>query len=173
MDERNWTDRPLPVGDSITGPGCRVTRVDPGRLSLVSGDLAAALDRLAPGADMVGFGGVPGTPAFGLRIGRDSALLVNASAADDLTGWQDGGFALSPAGGGYARFDMCGPAAWQVLAHGLSAAAPFGSPSAAVLFCGMGALVSGLPEGLALWVPFGHVTACSTFLSRVLDAPFA
>jgi hypothetical protein len=166
MDERDWTDRPLAEGARLSGPGCSVTRVGPGVLHAVSGDLEAALAALAPGAAMLGFGETPGTADFALRVGRDHALLVTGSAIDAPAGWDARGFALSAAGGAYARLDLVGPAARDLLASGLASAPPWGSPSASVQAFGARALVSGRPEGLTLWVERGALTACNGLLSR-------
>lgn len=165
MDERDWTDRPLEIGARIETPDCTVTRREVGELSLISGDLRAALAVLAPQAALLGFGETPEGPDFALRIGRDQALLVTNAALPVAAGWHAGGFALSPAGQGLARLDLTGPGAADLLAHGLAAPAPWTSPSAAILFCGHRVLVSGLPDGLSLWVEQGRLTSCCSFLA--------
>lgn len=169
MDERNWTDRPLAMGDSIDTPGCVVTRIEPGFLHLVSGNLEAALGRLAPGAARLGFAEIPDTPDFALRIGRDQALLVTSIDLDAAPGWHEPGFALSAAGGSYAHLALVGPSAAHLLAQGLAAPPPWRSPSTAVQFCGVRALVSGVPGGLTLWLERGHLTYCTGILRRYAE----
>lgn len=165
MDERIWTDRPLQVGAQMDVAGCRVTRAPFGVQTLISGDLTAALERLAPAAPLLGFGQAPDGPDFALRIGRDQALLVTAEPVPVAAGWHGAGFAVSPAGAAYAPLCLRGAGAADLLAHGLNSAPPWASPSAATLFCGHPALVSGVPDGLVLWVEQGALTAVRTFLS--------
>lgn len=171
MDERRWTDRPLAPGESIETPGCVVTRREPGVLNLVSGNLDAALGILAPNAARLGFAETPGTSDFALRIGRDHALLVTSKAPRLAPGWHEQGFSLSAAGDFYACLTLVGPSAPDLLAHGLAAPPPWGSPSAAVQFCGVRSFVSGVPGGLALWLEAGFLTYCSSFLARCTQEP--
>lgn len=169
MDERVWTDRPLDVGGTLHAPDCVVTRGAPGALSLISGDLSAALAALSLQAELLGFAAVPDSPTYALRIGRDHALLVTPEPPQADMGWHAQGFALSDAGGAYARLDLQGPGAMDLLAHGLAAPAPEGSPSAALQFCGARVLVSGLPDGLSLWVDSARLTACCSFLATCVQ----
>jgi len=170
VDERIWTDRPLEVGAQIASDDCTVTRVAPGHLTLISGDLRAALALLAPKAALLGFGARPDGPDLALRIGRDHALLSTDAPIATAPGWQPGGFAIGPAGDGFACFRLSGTGAAERLVHGLAAAPPWGSPSAAVQVCGVRALVSGAEDGLVLWVEHGLATYISTFLRHSLQA---
>ncbi|MDJ0822854.1 MAG: hypothetical protein QNJ09_13725 [Paracoccaceae bacterium] len=169
MDERIWTDRPLAVGTTIELPGCRVTRVEVGCQSLLSGDLQAGLDILAPDAEMLGFADTPGTADHAIRIARDQALLVTAKPMESQPGWHPQGFALSPAGGRYACLSLIGPNAAELLAHGLTSAPPWDSPSAAVNFAGVPALVTGTSNGLTLWVESAYLTYVTSFMAQIAE----
>lgn len=169
MDERDWTDRPLAEGETLEAPGVSVTRVVPGVQTLVSGDLEAAIGVLAPGARMLGFADVPDSPDLVLRIARDRALLVTALPVPRTPGWQSEGFALSAAGGLYACLSLRGPGAEALLSQALTGPAPHGSPSAALRFAGTTALVTGLADGLSLWVEQGHLALVTGVLRQAGD----
>lgn len=104
--------------------------------TLLSGDLAAAIATLAPGAPEVGLWGLASQEPLWLRIARDRALLVSAAPLDLAPGWRDG-FVATPCDDGYAVIELAGAAMPDVLAEGISAALAAGSRSAAVLFAGV------------------------------------
>ncbi len=167
MEERDWTDRPLAWDAVIATPTCRVTRQQSGYQSLVSGDLAAGLTVLAPGAAMIGFAETPAGADYAIRIARDRALLVTQSPPAREAGWQAEGVALSPAGECYACLALSGTGAMALLAQGLTSAPPTGSPSAALRFAGLTVLVTGAPHGCLLWVDPASLSYVTGFLSRL------
>jgi hypothetical protein len=164
MDERTWTDRPLAEGASLDLCTTRVTREEVAFVSLVSGDLDAALSALCPAAPMLGLG--EGTQAgdYAIRIARDHAALVTRAAPDLRPGWHDAGFALSRADDRFACLALRGAGAREVLARGLASPLPHASPSAALRFAGRTALLTGAEDGLRLWVERGDLTFVTSFL---------
>lgn len=169
MDDRIWTDRPLDPGASIDAAGARITRMQTGAQYLISGDLDAAVDALAPGAARLGFAQVADTDDIAIRIARDRALLVTATPVARNGGWQAEGFALSPAGGLYAALALQGEGAEGLVAQMLSAPTPHGSPSAMVHVLGLRVLVTGRTDGLTLWVERGHLAFVTEFLRQAAD----
>ncbi|MEM6739899.1 MAG: hypothetical protein AAF646_07260 [Pseudomonadota bacterium] len=163
MDERAWIDEALTVGAGIEIGACRVTRQRPHHAAFISGDLDAAVARLAPGANAVGLCDFPRSDAYAIRISRDQALLVTASPLEPSAGWH-GSFALSPADDRFITLGVTGPGARGVLAQGTSADLGQGSPSAAIFFCGGHALLIGAENGYTLWIEAAYRYAVTTFL---------
>lgn len=159
MDERDWTDRPLPEGGTLDLPGCRIAREAVAHVSLVTGDLDAALAVLAPGAPMLGLAEGAAGADYAIRVARDHAVLVTAAPPGRPSGWQGEGFALSRADDRYARLSLTGPEAPHWLAHGLASPLPAASPSAAIRFAGRTVLLTGVPGGFALWADPADLTA--------------
>lgn len=164
MDERNWTDRPLGLGEALELEACRVERHAVPFLSLVSGDLDAALAAIAPGARLIGLGERPGDDTFGIRIARDHAALVTTGAPEIGDGWHDGGFALSRADDRFALLSLTGTGAATRLATGLASPLPERSPSAAIRFAGRTVMLTGCDGGFGLWVELGELTYVTGFL---------
>lgn len=169
MDERIWTDRALAMGEGIDVPGARITRETTGAQSLISGNLDAAIAALAPRAAMLGYAETPAGPDAAIRIARDRALLVTEAPVTRAAGWQEEGFALSHAAEMYACLSLRGPGAGEVLAQALASPAPIGSASAMVHAMGLRALVTGLSDGLALWVEQAHLPFVTSFFRQAGD----
>src|SRR6185312_16787256 len=100
--------------------------------TLISGDLEAAVTALAPGAPMLGLYGLAPAHAHGLRIGKQSALLVTPAPLATPDGWRDGWCATS-VDDGSAALEVSGDDAAPALMQATSADLASGSPSAAVL----------------------------------------
>lgn len=159
MPERDWTDRPLTCGETILASGLTITRAPVEDACLVSGDLIAALEVLAPTAALVGLLDLR-QASDGIQIARDRALLIGVAGT---AGWQNG-FACSPATGLYSRFDLSGPALADALSEGTSADLSSGSPSAAVLFAGLTCLLTRRGDAAELWVETAFTTYMTSWL---------
>lgn len=108
---------------------------------LVSGDLAAAATALAPEAPMVGLWGIADTPTFFLRMARDRALLVSPQPFTIRPAWRAEGFAASPADDAFTVLEIAGADLAMVVAEATGADLSAGSPSAAIRFGGVDALL--------------------------------
>ncbi|WP_224814258.1 hypothetical protein [Hasllibacter sp. MH4015] len=160
MRERDWTNRPLAVGQRIEAAGLVAERAAPEQACLVSGDLEAAIAALCAGAPFVGLDQDRPERAA-IRIARDRVMLVGCEAGAE---WRDG-YAISPATGLYARFDLSGPGVAAALAEGTSADLEAGSPSAAVLFAGLVCLLTRRGETAELWVEAAQATYMTSWLA--------
>ncbi|MEM7723623.1 MAG: hypothetical protein AAF376_14810 [Pseudomonadota bacterium] len=146
MDERVWTDRPLGIGERIEGADLVVTRDEPGHLTLISGDVEAAVADLAPGAPILGLGQIADHRPTAIRIARDRGLLVTDRPVARFATY-DNGIAASPADGLYACLTVTGPRASALLAEATAVDVAAGSPSAAITAMGCSVLLTGVPNG--------------------------
>lgn len=170
MDERLWTDRALEVGGAWAVPGCRIARPPARCQTLISGDLPAALAALSVEGPCLGFAEAPAGADHAICIGQDQALVITQARPTLSAGWHAPGFALTEAGGAFQALSLTGPDAFDVLAHGLAAPPPAGSPSAALLFAGVRALVTGDADALSLWVQSADLPYVTSFLARSLPS---
>ncbi|MEL7429571.1 MAG: hypothetical protein AAFN43_06190 [Pseudomonadota bacterium] len=134
--EREWTDRPLGEGETLDLGHAQITRMDAGCLTLISGEFEKAIGK----ARVVGLGGECGRGNHAIRIAHDSVLLVTASPPKLKPGWHDKGYAVSPASGKHALFEISGEGAETIMAQG--ATVLDGSPSAMTRFAGLNALIT-------------------------------
>ena len=140
MDERDWTDEPLAVGDTIHCVEAEVTRLADLPMWLITGDLSGLSngDGGAPApaglADPIDLG------AFSIRIGRDRWLAGGEKIWADVDP-QSGDWAASRADGLYSILQIAGPHADQLIAHGSAADVTTPSPSVAVRFTGLTSLL--------------------------------
>ncbi|MEO3385420.1 hypothetical protein [Mesorhizobium sp. CAU 1741] len=107
---------------------------------LISGDLDKAAAAIAPSAREVGLWGLAEGTQTWVRFARDRALLVSTASLEIAPGWRDG-YVATPCDDGYAVIDLSGPALPEVVAEATSADLEAGSPSAAILFAGVTALL--------------------------------
>ncbi|MEM8848628.1 MAG: hypothetical protein AAGE03_01200 [Pseudomonadota bacterium] len=171
MDERDWTDRALTAGETLVLGDCTIGLDPPRAATLVSGNVAAALDMLTSDVPILGLAEQSAGPAFALRIARDQVLLITNKPLSAGEGWYGPGFALSRADDRFQAFQINGPGARDILAQGTSAPINVGSPSAAILFGGVFALLSGTKTGYLLWIERGWTAYLTSFLrmARPLD----
>ena len=134
-----WTPAPDWIAP-LAGEGFAARRVRGLGQTLVSGDLAAGVAALAPGARTIGLWHVAGEDGCAVRVSRDRSLLVTPSPLGLAPGWRDG-FAATPCDDGYAVVEVSGAALPEIVAEAVSADLDAGSPSAAVQFAGIPALV--------------------------------
>jgi len=151
MREMEW---PAPRGGAeflVERPRLAARRLGGLGQTLISGDLEAAVAALAPGAPMLGLYAIAPDGAHGLRIGGTSALLVTPAPLAALDGWCDGWCATS-VDDGWAAVEVSGEDAPQAVMQATSADLGSGSPSAAVLFFGLQALLARTPPGFRVHI---------------------
>jgi hypothetical protein len=134
--------------------------------TLISGDLDAAVDGLAPGAPMLGLYALAPESAHALRIGRSSALLVTPAPVAVMDGWRDGWCATS-VDDAWAAVEVSGADAPQALMQTTSADFAAGSPSAAVLVFGLRGLLARTSSGFRVHVDAPWLETLLTWLDGV------
>lgn len=163
MRETDWTPARGAKGALIARPGLTARARSRIGQTLISGDLAAALAELAPGAPFVGlYGPAPGW-AYALRIAPDKALLVTPAAIRADEGWREG-WAATPVDDGWVALDVRGAQAPLVLMQATAADLWAGSPSAALLFAGLRCLLARTQAGFRLHVERPWLEALLTWL---------
>jgi hypothetical protein len=163
MRETRWPPARGRAGTLIDRPRLQARALDGLGQTLVSGDLDAAVGTLAPGAPILGLHALAPEGAHALRIGRASALLVTPAprigrseerpSFDGLAadGWRDGWCATS-VDDGWAAVEVSGADAPLALMQATSADLAAGSPSAAVVFFGLRALLARTQAGFRVHV---------------------
>ena len=149
MRETSWPPAQGGAGILIDRPGLNVRALDGLGLTLLSGDLKAAVAALAPGAPILGLYALAPAGAHALRIGRASALLVTPAPIAATDGWRDGWCATS-VDDAWAAVEVSDAA--QALMQATSADLAGGSPSAAVLFFGLRGLLARIESGFRVHV---------------------
>jgi hypothetical protein len=134
--------------------------------TLISGDLEAAIAALAPGASMLGLYALADEGAHTLRIGRASALLVTPAPLAVAEGWREG-WCATAVDDGWAAVEVTGAGAPDALAQGTSADLAGGSPSTAVMFAGLRALLVRTSAGFRLHVESPWLETLLTWLDGV------
>jgi hypothetical protein len=119
--------------------------------TLISGDLDAAIAKIAPGAPMLGLFGFAPESALALRIGGASALLITPAPLAVVDGWRDGWCATS-VDDAWAAVEISGADAAQALMQATSADLASDSPSTAVLVFGLRGLLARTSSGFRVHV---------------------
>lgn len=123
----------------LAGDGITVTLLDPVPQLMVSGDLdaaCAALDLPAP----VGLMGQAEGPRAAIRLARQRILAVGVTLTHAGAAPRDG-YAVTPATGSLAVLQIDGPRSAELLARATAVDLRQNSPSAALLFAGMNAVL--------------------------------
>lgn len=139
----------------MSGDGITVTLLDPVPQLRISGDLAAAcaaLDLPAP----VGLMEQVNTPRGAIRLARARMLAVGITQPHAEAGLRDG-FAVTPATGALAVLQIDGPRTNDLLARGTALDLRAGSPSASLLFAGIGAVLYRAGDSVRLHLDRGLV----------------
>lgn len=162
MLDRDWT-APLDLSAiRLDLPGLTVTATDPGPMTLVSGDIAAALSATGLGTAQ-GWPGEAQGARYAIRTGIYHALLVGV----DLAGGWHGGFGATEASDALATFVLEGPATQLALDRlgEISLARP--SPAASFLIAGYRAILYRHDGALRLHVSRPMADAFATHLAAV------
>ena len=138
---RFWSAVPDWTSAQIERDGWSVRRIHGLGQTLVSGDVQMALDRLVPGGAQVGLWGLTDTDRMVIRIARDRGLLVTPETLEIEPGWSVAGFVATPCDDAYAIFEISGDAMHQVVCEATATDVELGSPSAALLFAGVPAML--------------------------------
>jgi hypothetical protein len=165
MRETAWAPARRAEGVLIEQPRLTARAHPPRGHTLISGDLAAAIAALAPGAPLLGLYAPSPDSAHALGISRDRALLVTPAPLGAIDG-RDGWFATS-VDDGWVAVDVEGPDAPSALAQGTSADLAVGSLSAAVLFAGLRCLLARTDAGFRLHIEAPWLAALLAWLEVV------
>ena len=136
-------------------------------VTLVAGNIAAAISALAP--DMTGIGAWQMARASGhiLRIGRDKALIVTSSPLPFETGWNAAGFSVTDASGAYGVIEIAGPALAEIIAEASAVDIDARTRSAALLFAGIACLAARTaPDVARVYMEAGYMTYLWRWLER-------
>jgi hypothetical protein len=166
MRETQWPAARGWAGLLIARPRLQVGALDGLGQTLISGDLEAAIGALAPGAPTLGLHALAPDGAHALRIGRGSALLVTPAPIAAPEGWR-GGWCATSLDDGWAAVEVSGADAPQALMQATSADLAAGSPSSAVLFFGLRALLARTQAGFRVHVESPWLETILTWLAGV------
>lgn len=156
-----WSPVPDWTHASIRHEGLSIAAVAPQAAWLVSGNLAAFLDRRGVRLGDAG-------ERYALRLAPDRLLFVSMSGADDATfGWSEG-CAVTDVSDGYVLLDITGPTASELMRLGAlhDFEARSESASAAMLFAGQRVVLARLQQGWRLHVERPGATAIWQWLQR-------
>ena len=151
MREMQWPPARGGAEPPFDRPRLRARRLNGLGQTLISGDLDAAVAKLAPAAPMLGLYALAPEGAHALRIGRTSAVLVTSAPLAVLDGWRDGWCATS-IDDGWSAVEVSGEDAGNALMQATSANLASGSPSAAVMVFGLRGLLVRTPAGFRVHV---------------------
>ena len=135
-----WTLPPDWGTARIARAGLTIAPVAGLHLTRLGGDLEAAFAALTPRPASIGLWEIADAEAVAIRIGRDRALLVATKPCPLAPGWRNG-FAVSDASDGYVTLSLAGEGLRALVAEATAADIDAGSPSAAILFAGVPALL--------------------------------
>lgn len=164
MDDRHWGIATPKPGSVRASRGLLVSCTADAGATLISGDLSAAIDALAPGAPMLGLLDDKPPGPHALRIARDRALLIT-EAPLRWEGWQDG-YAASAADDLHLRITITGRRAAEIRSMFMSVES--GSASCSTLFAGCVALVVSVEDGLCVRITQPKAAAVWAHLNRIL-----
>jgi len=164
--EMTWPPARRSDGTLIERPRLRAQALSGRGSTLVSGDIEAAVQALAPGAPILGLYALAPEGAHALSIARDRALLVTPSPLGATDGWRDGWCATS-VDDGWAAVEVSGADAPQALMQATSADLGAGSPSAAVVVFGLRGLLARMHAGFRLHVEGPWLETLLTWLDGV------
>ena len=178
-DKSDKTGNALLPGVVIDEPSLRVTLRAAAGATLISGDLQAAINTLAPDAVILGLGAKLDSQTFALRLARDRALLVTAAplleSGNERHGWQSdavanavaNAFVSSAADDAWTFLEVSGSLAAMAMSEGCAADLNSGSPSAAVLFATHTCLLVRHGDGFLLAVESSSRMALLNWLKAV------
>lgn len=160
-----WSPVPDWSRASIRHEGLSIAALAPQAAWLVSGDLAAFLERRG-----IRFGDTG--DRYALRLAPDRLLIVSMDGADDATfGWSDG-CAVTDVTDGFVLLDITGPAAPELMRLGAlhDFEARSETASAAMLFAGQRVILARIPQGWRLHVERPNAAAIWQWLQRAASA---
>jgi sarcosine oxidase gamma subunit len=136
-----WRSFPDLNAEMLVIGTARIRIIDVGGQFLVSGALDKAADAAGVDGDGVGaLGRVSGT-RFSVRLARDRLLIVSDVDAILTQGWHEEGYAVTEMTGAFTVFEISGLDAIDVVKRASTIGTAVPSPSAAVSFAGIGAVL--------------------------------
>jgi sarcosine oxidase gamma subunit len=154
-----WAPPPDWATVRVSGRGLEIRPLGDLRLVVISGDLAAGLQALCPGARLKGPHDAADGEPYAVRTAADRALLVAARLEAVPIGhsaWDTAGFASTDVGAGMISCSVTGPHALALLARGtgvdLMAPPPPAGGAAAMLLAGTRVIAYRHRGGLRLHV---------------------
>ncbi len=135
----NWS--PTPDWDSIRieGRGVSISTCRPERMVIVNGNLQAALQHAGVASAPVGWPDIAREDRYAVRLARDRALIVGASALQP--GWHEQGYAVSRSEDAFVVFEISGPGTEDLLSFGAEVFFDKPSGSAARLLAGLAVIL--------------------------------
>lgn len=107
---------------------------------MISGDLAAWSKASGLAGEGVGAGAIASGDRYMARIARDRLLAVGEQPFPIAAGWHAAGFAVTAMDDGLHVFEIEGPGLDRLIARGTALDQGAASPSASILFAGVGVL---------------------------------
>jgi heterotetrameric sarcosine oxidase gamma subunit len=156
-----WSPVPDWTHAAIRHDGLSVTAVAPQAAWLVSGNLAAFMERRG-----LSFGDAG--DRYALRLAPDRLLFVSMGSLDDITfGWSDG-CAVTDVSDGHVLLDITGPAALELMRLGAlhDFEARSETASASMLFAGKRVILARIANGWRLHVERPDAAAIWQWLQR-------
>ena len=156
-----WSSVPDWARASIQHDGLSVAALAPQAAWLVSGNLAAFLERRGIRLGDAG-------DRYALRLAPDRLLFVSMDGADEVRfGWSDG-CAITDVSDGYVLLDITGPAAPELMRLGALHDFEVTSDSApaAMLFAGQRVILARISQGWRLHVERPNAAAIWQWLQR-------
>jgi heterotetrameric sarcosine oxidase gamma subunit len=158
-----WSPVPDWPHASVRHDGLSIATVAPQAAWLVSGNLAAFLDRRGVRLGDAG-------DRYALRLAPDRLLFVSidGDALDVTFGWSEDGCAVTDVSDGYVLLDITGPAAPELIRLGAlhDFEARSDTASASMLFAGQRVILARIQQGWRLHVERPHAAAIWQWLQH-------
>lgn len=136
-----WTSPPDWASATLSAPGVEIRSL-PGLIqSFVSGDLEAWASASCMAARGIGAFGAATGDSYCVQVARDRLLAVSANDLQVAPGWHEAGFAITPVGAALHVFEARGASLAALSARAVTLPEEAGSPSAALVFGGVHAVV--------------------------------
>lgn len=162
-----WPRQPDWSDFRLEGAGATAVAVTTFGATIVNGDIAAALAQRPDLPEPVGWPDIVSGDAYAIRLACDRMLAVGGVLLSP--GWYENGFAVSDASDSFIVFELSGPNAGDILAHGGEVSVGQPSASAARLLFGVFCILYRYqdPDRFRLMVPRPQAGG---FLSWLSDA---
>lgn len=129
--------------------GVRVTARTRVHQLLIGGRLDAAAEALCPQAQATGLWEISQRDETLVRLARDRALLVTPAPVAVEAGWREPGWCATDMSDAWRVFEIAGPRVEDLVARAVTADFRAGSPSAAILFANVEAVLYRKDETIA------------------------
>ncbi|UVK55315.1 hypothetical protein DBIPINDM_001820 [Mesorhizobium sp. AR02] len=161
-----WSVAPDWQNAAIEVPGLKIGSVAGLHQRLVSGDLAAWAEASGFDGTAVGAFGLAEGIRYSVSLARDRLLAVSTTPIGMATGWFTQGFAVTEISAGLQVFEVEGPALDAFIARGTTLDPRQPSPSAALAFAGISAIVYRHEDRLRIHVDRGLAAYLWTWMEQ-------